>query len=480
MDKVLTEQLESIASTDWGTYYLNRYYFSIQTKWVRSAAGFNPEHRALSKEVQNKLQQENLPAIFHEFFHYIHDVSTILSSAIFQNRIAMLSIFTGYLEKNPASAVSLGTDTNFDLVTKFINCWQSNEALTGSTDLEFPMRKIERIAPGKKEVHFPLAPQGKQNGAIPFPEITYSGYLNGKPAKTMITLGRFYLFEFLAYEMDQILDKRQKKLDKIEDPLRFTEYTVCRMIALEIFPDVKQEIAMAAGLLALEHIDGGNAFISILQRIGNAFYNGIGQEVTLSEIKNEVKQVLIKQRANFFAQQDEYVKAFAGRHQLEIAYTYLADVSKTLYDKRIDDLCFELDWLLKGEYGKILKTAAMCDYLYKFLPDTGSDDPEFDRDFMATILPDQISVAMKALVGFDHYFLSHRGGMSTALVERFPQKNHCCPFYTCCDLQDRKDNPEICENKPWRIYEVQFNRDKKYCWYATGVLEAKGESIRRN
>ncbi|WP_158827536.1 hypothetical protein [Mucilaginibacter lacusdianchii] len=481
MDNFNFDDFDHLSSQEWGKYYLSRYYFSIQTKWTRKQAGLSSKQFEISAEIQNEIQQENLPTIFHEFFHYLHDVSTILSSALFQNRILMLSIFTSYLDPTPGSGASLGTDKNKpDLMMSFVRSWKSNEVMTGSGPLEFPMKKIDRIAPEIQELHFPIAPEGKQDGTINVPAITYSGVLNGKPVTGSICLGRFYLFEFLAYEMDQILDMRKRGLKEIEDPLKGTEYTVCRMVAQMIFPLVRQEIAMAAGLLALQNIDSGHAFISTLQRIGNAFYQGIDQDITLNEIAEETKQVLIRQRAPFFSQQDAYVEAFKGRTQLEVAYKYLAEVSKGLYDKRIEDIFFELTWLLNKEYDKILETAPLCDYLYKFLPNEGAVDLEFNRDFMATNLPEETSVALKTLIAYDHFFFSHRGGIATARVEASPSENHCCPFYTCCDLKDRADNAAICKSKPWRIYDVQYNRDKRYCWYATGVLEAKGTSKRRS
>jgi hypothetical protein len=128
-----------------------------------------------------------------------------------------------------------------------------------------------------EEVHFPSAGNDAKSGTIQVPQITYSGYEKGLPAENQIFLWRFYLYEFLAYEMDQILEMRQKKLKKINDPHRGSEYTVCRMIAQYMFPLIHQEIALASALLALQYIDAGNAFITILNRLAIADATGIDQ-----------------------------------------------------------------------------------------------------------------------------------------------------------------------------------------------------------
>jgi hypothetical protein len=128
--------------------------------------------------------------------------------------------------------------------------------------------------------------------------------------------------------------------------------------------------------------------------------------------------------------------------------------------------------MLNGQYDRILDHATMCDYLYLFRnPKAKTEDPEFFRDFMATILPENISQALKVLIAFDHYFFAHLG-MPTQLTESDPKEQHCCPFFTCCRLQERKDHGDICRTKPWRVYEILYPQ-KKHCWYSNGVLESK-------
>lgn len=468
-EKIINELYSSNA---WGTYYANRYYFSIKTKRTRLEAGLTKTKAELTQQEQLILQEENLAAFFHEYLHYIQETSTIIGHATMLNNVLMKAIFTNYKSRDISSSESLGAVSDLTHVQEFANAALTNSRLDGSGKLDFLMRKIVDLDLVDEEMHFPAAPLGKQSGIIQMLRVKYSGFYKGRPTTNEITLGRFYLYESLAYEMDQILEKRAKKLKKISDPHIGTEYTVCRMVAQHVFPLIQQEIAMAAALLALQHIDAGNAFLIILNRLAKGCSNGIGQDEIIAQVKSEVSKTLKVQRNSFFAQQDVYIELFKDRVGLETSYTYIAGVNKSLYDLRISNPCFELDWMLKGQYDLILDHAQMCDYLYIFKdPETHTNDPEFFRDFMATSLPEEISQALKVLIAFDHYFFVHKG-MATFRVEQNPKSSHQCPFFTCCDLSERSDHINICRTKPWRIYEI-FQPQRKHCWYSLGVLESK-------
>lgn len=459
----------------WGTYYANRYYFSIKTTKTRIEAGLTDLKFELTQEEQMVLQQENLSALFHEYLHYIQETSTIAGHSVMLNNILMKALFTSYNSPDIKSSISLGVKANIEHAEKFANAALTNSIIDGSGPLDFNMRYITDISMEAFEMHFPTAPAGKQSGLFDIPKITYSGIINGQPATNQIFLGRYYLYESLAYEMDQIIEKRQKGLTHIADPHRGTEYTVCRMIAQYIFPCIRQEIAMAAALLALQHVDAGNAYIIILKRLATGDKNGIGQDKVIAKCKQTVSDTLTRQRENFFGQQDIYASLFKDRMGLEKAYTYISEVNRSLYNLRISNPCFELDWVLNGDYDRILDHAQMCDYLYIFKnPEQESDDPEYFRDFIATILPEDICQALKVLIAFDHYFFSHLG-MSTERVENNPRSSHQCPFYTCCDLDTRVKHPELCKTRPWRIYEI-LQPQRKHCWYSQAIMESKGRN----
>jgi hypothetical protein len=459
----------------WGTYYANRYYFSINTTRTRIEAGLSETKYELTEQEQMALQYENLPAFFHEYLHYIQETSTIAGHSVMLNNILMKAIFTSYRSTDIGSSESLGVMSNPEHAEKFANAALTNSRIDGSGKLDFKMRSITKIGLEEVEMHFPTAPIGKQSGKVKVPKIRYAGFDNGRPAINEIFLGRFYLYESLAYELDQILERRQKRLSRITDPHIGTEYTVCRMVAQYIFPLIRQEIAMAAALLALQHIDAGNAFLTILQNLATGEMNGTSQDDTISRIKHSVSNTLTMQRENFFAQQDLYTGLFAGRIGLEKAYTYIAEINKQLYDLRISNPCFELDWVLNEEYDRILENAQMCDYLYIFKnSEIENGDPEFFRDFMATLLPEETCQALKVLIAFDHYFFAHLG-MPTSRVEQNPKPSHQCPFFTCCDLQERAKHRDLCKTKPWRVYEI-LQPQRKHCWYSQGVMESKGKN----
>lgn len=63
MDDFNFDDFDHPSNQEWGKYYLGRYYFSIQTKWTRKQAGLSSKQYEISAEIQNEIQQENLPTI---------------------------------------------------------------------------------------------------------------------------------------------------------------------------------------------------------------------------------------------------------------------------------------------------------------------------------------------------------------------------------------------------------------------------------
>jgi hypothetical protein len=45
-----------------------------------------------------------------------------------------------------------------------------------------------------------------------------------------------------------------------------------------------------------------------------------------------------------------------------------------------------------------------------------------------------------------------------------------CPFFTCCKLDLRKANPDICKKTPWEAADWSgWDTEKGACWYGTAV-----------
>ncbi|MDB4919367.1 hypothetical protein [Mucilaginibacter sp.] len=468
---------EFYASSAWGTYYPNRYYFTIAVDKTREAAGLSDTKHDLTIAEQRQLQWENYPAILHEFLHYMQDLSTMVGQACLFNQVLMKSIFTKYTTPGMSSAASLGNQKNTSFDNDFYNAFMFNRTLEGGGVLITKMHQISKIENSDEAI---TARNGSQlvTRMFSIPEIHYVEKTGSGDISASVKLGSFYLFECIAHEIDQLVSKRQNHIMAASNSRKATEYTVGRMVAQFLYPHIEIKNIIRLAVMALQSMNCGDAFIQMVNELKKNESNGISQEQSVLLIKQKIQQQMRQNEANFVALLNEYVRIFQGRTQLEKAFTYLTKVSIELYRERIKDPCFDIEWIYDDKIDELLDKVQLCDFLYIFdhtLP--LSLDPGFNRDYIGTALQDMdTSVALKAMVAFDHYFSMHYA-QTTVLVEQKIKDNYCCPFYNCCSLHYRKDHANTCQTKPWRIYELQYATDQEYCWYGSGVLETKGLSI---
>jgi len=463
----LEKLLSKLHSDDeWGTYFIGKYYFTIATQRERAYYGLTKPKQKLSIEAQLQLQREHFPAIFHEYIHYLHELSTVLGNASLSLDLSAKAIFSNWLDSNPKAGTSKGLKPEYSekyakvLITQDIFMGDFNDVIEGR------FLQVTNIDYVKQEAHFPIGTEFEKI-ELNIPSINFEQMVDGKLKVNKLLFGKYFIYEGLAYELDRLVDMQVNNLKKITDDAKGTEYTVLRRVAQYILPSIDKRTFLSLGVLSLQYLDCGATFINWVENVKQNEENGISQPDSLQEIKNDVISLLESKRQNFQDAQDEYVEIFKSRRNLHQSFVYLADQMKKLYDERINNPCFDVDYVLDGRFMDILDIVQICDYMYLF-----TDKDEFMRDFLGTSIDEDTSQALKSVVCYDHYYKKHMIH-PTSQVET---ESHQCPFYTCCDLELRKTNANVCQTKPWRIYEIAANKDNQQCWYGSGLLEFKGHN----
>lgn len=469
----ILQEMESILpvlrkQAEWGTYFMGKFYFTIATNKSRVEVGLTNGNKQLESDFQRQLQYENYPALFHEYIHYLHELSTVIGTAGLGLDLSAKSIFTHWLDSNPKLAVSNGF-TNDELGTKYSKAYTTTGVLFGDANeiIEGKFIEVKAINKVEQEVYFPYNTNFVK-GKILVPKIEFSQLVNGQITPEYLHFGKYFLYEGLAYELDRVIDMQVKRLSVINDEAKGSEYIVLRKLAQFIFPQVEKQIYLSIGSMALQYIDCGNTFIQMLERVREEVLSGVSQSEIVKAIKKETSELLAGKRDDFMGAQDEYKNIFYKRKMLSQAFEYLTNKMKSLYDERIKNPTFEVDLVFEGKFTELLDIANVCDYMYLF-----NDADDYMRDFLGTSIDQETSLSLKALLSYDDFYKAHYF-LDTSKVEK--TKEHCCPFYRCCDLQLRTSQEEICRTKPWRIFEVSANSDNQYCWYGQGVLESKGHN----
>ncbi|MBI3136084.1 MAG: hypothetical protein HYZ14_15510 [Bacteroidetes bacterium] len=468
IDQNIIQQIEKLKKQfEWGTYFLGEYYFTIVTNQKKAEYDLTDENWNLTSEKQIQLQQRNFAALFHEYIHYLHELSTVIGNANIALDLSSKSIFTHNFNPDLKSAESFGV-TDKKQRENLVKIIATQGAISGSgADVLNGGKFVEpiNIRYDKQEVSFPHG-HDFTSIEINVPIIEFKGF-NGSVFIGKLSFGKFFIYEGIAYELDREAERNVKGWDKIDDNQKATEYTVLRQLAIFIFPEVEKRTFLSLAVLSLQYIDCGRTFITFLKKVKKEYESGLNQTTSVNLLKEEAGKMLFQKRVDFLDAQEEYKNIFKGRKQLTRAFSFLSEKTKFLYDERIKNPTFEVDLVFENRHRDLLDIIQICDFMYIF-----SDEDEFMRDFLGTTLDEDTSQALKALLSYDHYHKKHQRFLGTSQVEA--KDEHKCPFYHCCNLSLRKSHSEICQKKPWRIFEISANKDNQFCWYGQGVLEFKG------
>ena len=451
----------------WGAYFKNQYYFRINTRRHLHELNLKPGFGQLDEATQRQLQNENLPALFHEFLHYLHEVSTVTGNISMGLSLTMKACFTSWLDKELKSARSEGMAKANTRIDEYVKAWTTMSVIDGTDQqvIKGKMDGVLSISWEEQPTEF-ASDEGYKLMPINIPKVKFRDRFEGLEYYHTLSFGKFYLYEGLAYELDRMVDKQHYKRTKILDIHKMTEYTVLRQLAKHLYKSITKETYLSLAVLALQYLNAGEMFIFLVNEVKSNAAKGISQQATIKTIKARVSAMLSKSRNDYIDSQEEYVTLYAGRPQLQVGFRFITDENKRLYDERILNPCFEIDLIFAGQFQNLLDKLQVCDYMYEF-----KDEETYLRDFIGTSIEEEISQSLKALIAYDDYYFSHKG-LSTEQVEK---KGHECPFFTTCHLQQRTDHADICGNTPWRIFEVNQKTDKQFCWYGTGVGQAKSQ-----
>ncbi len=449
-------------------YFVGRYYFSVNTHKFRSNFGLAPGAE-ITLAAQQTIQAQNFLSLFHEYIHYIHEISTVVGNVGLSLDLILKSLFSNYFSTDLSSSTHLGIDLkNRDLMDIFSKIYTTKEVMNGGGPIEGKLLKVNSFSHILQDIYV-LNGIELQTFKIDIPMVSISTFYDNKFMDIEVLFGKFYIYEGLAYELEKEIEKQVLQLIEIKDDQKGSEYTMLRSLAKFIFPEIDKESFLVAASLSLSYINSGYMFVSLIERIKKESQMGIKIKDVLLNLKRDVSKLLGSKIIDFNEAQEEITAIFKKRKQLNISFTTITDEAKAGYLSRCESPTFEVDLILRGEFLKLYDLIPICDYMYCFkAPD------EYMRDFLGTASYTYAqSQALEVLIAYDHYQKSH-WLQSTIAVEKTAKSK--CPFFSTCNLGYRKTHEQICAERPWRIFEVSFSGNKQYCWYGQAVGEFKGHN----
>ena len=414
------------------------------------------------------LTAEAAGIFFHEYAHFLHNISTISGISILINTIELWRRFrvthhtTGYC--NGSDGQSAIDQRDLKQLLKHIYAMRHNN----NPELEVIVNPVTINI--RSYVSHPSA---WFNGKVLATELTYVAKLEDDHGGTEVvegTIGTLELLESAAWLLEKRIVQALDPSAEAKRPPVFP-YLVVEEFCKTKAPDIDDEGVLACILSALQSSDATSAITEVLAVFTKAVSDdenaaeAVGSCTTMALQQNlpKLDRVLV-----------ELEEEFGGEGIMAMAIQRIVKAARRALELRAERPFFELDWIKEVGNGNmclndIMKRIPSCGVLQV---NHGSQD-KLKRDFLLSFLAPSTDSVYDPEAGFMvvhsifDYLNRHVGVNGFVPTNNAAQRP--CPFYTTCDLSLRRSAPEICKNTPWTSSDWTSWDERGVCWYGIGV-----------
>jgi hypothetical protein len=409
---------------------------------------------------------------FHEYVHYLHNISTLSGIVVFINTI---DLWRSFRETFGIEGFSRGSE---DLSAS------SRQRLKVLVSYLDAARRDNK--PDLKYVWTPnilqIRSANLQNAVTQSKDCILSEVIcdavaldhDGNDERCVVRIGTLEVLECAAW----LLEKRivlALDADATVSIPRIFPYRVIEALAAFIAPAISEDAVLACALAALQSSDAPEALLDILKIAARASRDG---KDPIVELRGHVSTALKCSRSKLDRELQKLEQEFRGKYVFPSAMRNIVDTTRAMFELRNNDPFFELDFVSKVA----AKPSAFVEMLREFVPCAvvqehagGRDD--LQRDFLFSFRPLKEGEALdpenglRVIHSLFHFTMAHKRDQGFIATKA---TRSCCPFYTCCDLKLRQQEPAVCREAPW------LSRDWKgwentSCWYGAGVQATRPE-----
>jgi hypothetical protein len=447
---------------------------------VRVIASYLPESMLIKLESDLRLFPDannpkgfrsaaGLGYFFHEYAHYLHNISTLSGIVVFINTIELWRCFRLTFD-----------DTGFSGGSDLFDAKQRDHLRTLISYLAAARRvydpvfqnglvpasvKITSLKP-VLEVTGPDKPL--LNMLVCDAEVAVQG---GNTEKCKVYIGLLELLESAAWLLEQSMFEAIGSDDPIS-PSPVFPYKVVEAAARYAAPGLNDAGIIACVLTALQSSDAPEALSDVFGIASQALQDERDPVDVLREKgKEALNQGSSKLEEAFSALEEE----FANDGVLARAIRQIIGTARRAFEHRRIDSFFELQIV---EDMKLRPESPLRDAIRYYAPCAvlqmrdGPDD-ELGRDLLLSFLvaddngydPENGLRIVHCIFDFLDRHRTQGGFSRTQDARQGP-----CPFYTCCNLALRAREPSICSSSPWKSADwPEWDQAKVACWYGTAV-----------
>jgi hypothetical protein len=415
---------------------------------------------------------ETLGFFFHEWTHYLHNVSTIQGISAFANVVRLWSVFRNSIDVN--TGLSMGSAAlapYLNLSAKQIQRYllasrapKSNELplAVSIDDISFSSVRLrtEKIEGSDFDVTTIVCLAEIAGGDVPTKEI-------------VLEIGTHEILESLASMLER---KIVRAFGGVNIATPIVPYHLVEILAHFNSPQISDDAIIGCMLCSLQSSDPPHILLDafkcekVAQEAGRDPLRELAtiSKESLKNTKFWVKETL-KQIEDTFP-----VDEAMGRAVKKIVNT----IRNNLFERQSNPF-FEFDILNKVKNNLQYMDEAVRRYgLCTIVQERPGPLDQIQRDFMLDIAVfGPVDYAMQegwrkmhASFRFVALHSSQDGFMSTETMQRVKPLNFkMCPFFTACNLSLRKEKPEVCVSAPWKSID-ENDLSKGSCYYQAAMI----------
>jgi hypothetical protein len=447
---------------------------------IHAAAGYLPESLLIRLTPDARLFDYDDPEyqptsavigiFFHEYIHYLHNISTVSGVVTFINTIDLWRWFRRTFN---SELISRGSDS------LAVECKERLCALVtyldavrrdGSPKLKYILNpKSLRITSAKLQC---AASQATQPAEPLLHAIVCDAHVfdhDDNEEHCVLHVGTLEILECAAWLLEKRMVLALDATAKVNLPPTFPNRVV-ESLAAFLEPSLSEEAVLACALAALQSSDAPEALLQVLRIAGRISRDGNNP---LLELRKTVLQNLASCRSQLDNQLQKLEQEFNGANAFAVSVRGVVGVAQDVFDRRATEPFFEFDLVSKvaakpNGFVQVLREIVPC----AVVQERRGDENDLQRDFLFSFQPLQSNqaidqeAALRIVHSAFHFMSAHKVRQGFSATSEIGQRR--CPFFTCCNLRLRQQEPDICRETPW-LSATWKQWGSPSCWYGSGV-----------
>jgi len=410
---------------------------------------------------------------FHEWIHYLHNVSTIQGLSAFANLVHLWSAFRNTIGADGLCAGSAvlneGLALNVRQKIDFMNAARGRRQrpLLGALQLQ----EIEFVSVSERTD--PI-----KGTALFFGTITCQiavPHRNGSKDLHVIEVGMHEIIESAAFMLEERLAFKLGSVAKVPDVV---PYLLVRGIASHVVRGISDDCVVLCALASLQASDPPSVLLEILHTVRSVMGRGVDP---LQFLREKQGKVLIESQEWVESMLQEVENTFPNDEPMARAVRSTTSTIRQNFVHRRASPFLEIglvDEIAANPYAltEIVKTYGACAVIQQRHGSPHDIDRDLMYDFMLTLNhDDELSFGWRMMHAAFRFVALHCTKDVLLATEELQEGSRTgCPFYTACSYRFRRERPDDCATKPWLAARTNVN---ELCWYGRAVYALRPPSI---